>query len=681
MSRMQNYKHWRLVTDKDNVLWLYFDKQNAAVNTIDREVMEELSDIMDNLQHDKTHKGVIIASGKTNGFIAGADISQFNKFKDIDEAVQLLRSGQQILDKIENLKIPTVAMIDGFCVGGGLELALACHYRVVEDSSKKQLGLPEVKLGIHPGWGGSVRLPRLIGAMQGMNMVLSGLTVSGKDAAKLGFVDAAVPKRHLEKAAKYYALQHPPRHKPTWLQTLSNSKPARMILANLFRKRLRAKINPAYYPAPFNVVDNWEDVGVDGDLPMQKEARTCGKLFFSDTCENLVRVFFLQERMKGLSKEIKFSPKHVHVIGAGTMGGDIAAWCALQGMTVTLQDREAKFIAPAIKRAYKLYQEKLKETHLIQKAMDRLTPDVQGYGIQHADVIIEAIFEDLPTKQALFKSLEEKAKPDAILATNTSSIPLDEINTVMRHPERLVGVHFFNPVAKMQLVEIVEGNKTDPTVIQKAIAFTRKIDRLPLPVKSSPGFLVNRVLMPYLLEAVSMIKEGIPAEAIDKAMVEFGMPMGPVALADAVGLDVCLSVAKYLGKYLNTTVPSELTQLVEKGKLGRKTNEGFYKYTKAGKQIKNKDFKYDKPLEPISERLILRMLDEAFACLREGVVADADLLDAGMIFGTGFAPFRGGPICYAKSKGIHELYTQYVKQREQLGEKVEPSHDWEATSA
>jgi len=679
MSRMQHYKHWQLETDNDKLLWLYFNKQNAAVNTIDREVMEELSHIIDGLQNDTEHRGVILASGKKNGFIAGADISQFNKFKDIDQAVQMLRQGQMILDKIENLKIPTVAMIEGFCVGGGLELALACHYRVAEEGSKTRLGLPEVKLGIHPGWGGSVRLPRLIGALQGMNMVLTGRTVSGKAAAKLGFVDAAVPKRHLVKAAKYYAMEHPARHKATWFQNLTNSKLARMVLANVFRKQLRAKINPAYYPAPYNVVDNWEDVGVYGDLPMQKEARTCGKLFFSDTSENLVRVFFLQERMKGLAKEVKFSPKHIHVIGAGTMGGDIAAWCALQGMTVTLQDREPKYIAPAIKRAYKLYQEKLKEPNLVQKAMDRLIPDVQGNGIEHADVIIEAIFENLAAKQDLFKSLEKRAKPDAILATNTSSIPLDDINSVMQHPERLVGIHFFNPVAKMQLVEIVQGQVTDPMNIQKAIAFTRKIDRLPLPVKSSPGFLVNRVLMPYLLEAVAMIKEGVPAEAIDKAMVDFGMPMGPVALADAVGLDVCLSVAKYLGEFMNTSIPPELIKLVEQGKLGRKTGEGFYKYTKAGKQIKNKDFKYSKPLETISDRLVLRMLDEAFACLREGVVADSDLLDAGMIFGTGFAPFRGGPINYAKSKGIHELYNQYIKQREQLGEKMIAKHDWEAT--
>lgn len=677
---MQTYKHWRLETDADKVLWLYFDKQNATVNTMDREVMEELSTIVDGLKNNADCKGVILASAKKNGFIAGADISQFTKFTDVNEAEKLLRHGQMIFDKLEALNKPTVAMIDGFCVGGGLELALACRYRVVEDSPKTRLGLPEVTLGIHPGWGGSVRLPRLIGAPQAMDLILSGRTVIGKVAAKMGFVDVAVPKRHLVKAAKYYVLEQPKPHQATFIQDLTNKQPARLLLSKYLRKQLTAKINPKYYPSPFEVVNNWEQVGVVGDDAMQMEAKTCAKVFFSDTCRNLVRVFFLQERMKGLAKDSHFSPKHVHVIGAGTMGGDIAAWCALQGMHVTLQDREPKFIAPAIKRAYDLFKGKLKENYLVQKAMDRLVPDVAGYGVERADVIIEAIFEDLPTKQALFKSLESRAKPQAILATNTSSIPLDEINTVLQTPERLVGIHFFNPVAKMQLVEIVKGNKTDPSIVEKAIGFVRKIERLPLPVKSSPGFLVNRILMPYLLEAVAMLDEGVPALIIDKAMVNFGMPMGPVTLADTVGLDVCLSVAKYLSKYMDTPVPAKLIELVEKGKLGRKSGEGFYQYKK-GKQVRPSGVTYDKPLEDISDRLVLRMLDEAFACLREGVVSDGDLLDAGMIFGTGFAPFRGGPIHYAKTKGIAELFQQYVRQREALGDKVSKIQSWEEVVA
>ncbi len=678
MSRTQTYKHWRLETDVDQIVWLYFDKLNATVNTLDKEVMEELSNIIDELEHNATNKGVIIASAKRNGFIAGADISQFNKFSDIDEAVHLLKRGQHIFERIEKLNVPVVAMVDGFCLGGGMELALGCHYRVVEESSQTRLGLPEVKLGIYPGWGGSVRVPRLMGGLKGLNLILTGRTVSGKVAAKLGLADVAVPRRHLTKAAKYYVLNKPAKHQATWLEKLTNIKPMRAVLANLMRKKLKDKANPMHYPSPFQVVDNWERVGVEGDIPFDREARGCGRLFFSETSQNLVRVFFLQERLKGLAKESHFTPKHIHVIGAGTMGGDIAAWCALRGFKVSLQDREPKLIAPAIKRAHQLYKEKLKEPHLIQKAMDNLVPDVKGYGIPHADVIIEAIFEDLATKQALFKTIEAQAKPQAILATNTSSIPIDEINTVLKTPERLVGIHFFNPVSKMLLVEVVKGKKTDPSVVDKATGFVRQIDRLPLQVKSSPGFLVNRILMPYLLESVAILNEGIPGVTIDKAMVDFGMPMGPIALADAVGLDVCLSVANHLGHYFNNKIPSQLSDLVTKGKLGRKTGEGFYQY-KNGKQVKQTTHATEQLLEQISDRLVLRMLDESFACLREEVVADADLLDAGMIFGTGFAPFRGGPIHYAKTKGIGELYQQYIKQRKDRGEKIELTQAWEET--
>ena len=271
-------------------------------------------------------------------------------------------------------------------------------------------------------------------------------------------------------------------------------------------------------------------------------------------------------------------------------------------------------------------------------------------------MIIEAVVENLQVKQSIFKTLEQNAKPEAILATNTSSILLDEINTVMQHPERLVGIHFFNPVAKMMLVEVVKGEQTNNAVMNKAIGFVRAIDRLPLPVKSSPGFLVNRILMPYLMEAVVLLEEGVPAVAIDKAMTEFGMPMGPITLADYVGLDVCYSVAKYFVQYFNNPIPDRLLELVEKKKFGRKSGEGFYAYDKKGKQIKpTTEAKTEKSLDEISDRLVLCMLNEAFACLREGVITDGDLLDAGMIFGTGFAPFRGGPIHYAKEKGIKEL--------------------------
>lgn len=647
MSISRTYKHWYLESDADHILWVYFDKQNASVNTIDREVMEEFNHIVDAIAHNTAHKGVIITSGKKTGFIAGADISQFTKFKNIEEANSVLIDGQHILNKLEALKMPTVAMIDGFCLGGGLELALACRFRVAEDSAKTRLGLPEIKLGIHPGWGGTVRMLRLVGALQGLNLVLGAHTVSARAAAKLGFVDIAVPKRQLVRAAKYYALGNVEPHKPTYLQALTNNKIARQVIGQMLRKKLIKKVNPLHYPAPFDVLTNWENVGVNDDRAYELEAKSCGRLFFSDTCRNLVRVFFLQEMLKGLAKDVAYQPKHVHVIGAGTMGGDIASWCALRGFTVTLQDMEPRFIAPAIKRAYNLYKDKLKEKHLIQDAMNRLIPDVHGYGIRKADVIIEAVVEDLAIKQSIFKKIEQQAKPDAILATNTSSIPLDEINTVLASPERLVGIHFFNPVSKMQLVEIVKGDVTTKSIVDKATSFVRQLDRLPLPVKSSPGFLANRILMPYLLESMDLLNEGIPKTVIDKAMTEFGMPMGPITLADTVGLDVCMSVAKYLGNYYKVPIPAKLTELVEQRKLGRKTGEGFYKYDKSGKKISEPHQPYNKPLEEISNRLVGRMLNEAQACLNEGVVANADLLDAGMIFGTGFAPFRGGLMHYA----------------------------------
>ncbi len=681
MNIMQQYQNWRLETDNDQILWLYFDKQNASVNTINREVMLELSQIIDLVAADNGSKGLVIASAKKSGFIAGAEISLFNQFKDIEEATALLKQGQDILNKIEALKIPSVALIDGFCLGGGLELALACRYRIAEDGRKTRLGLPEVKLGIHPGWGGTVRLPRLIGGMQGMNMVMSGHTVSAKAAVKLGFVDAAVPKRQLVHAAKYYINHQPSAHKATWLQSLSNQKFSRQLLGHFMRKQLKQKVSAQHYPAPFHALDNWELVGVDSSAAYDREARSCGKLFFSDTSQNLVRVFFLQEQLKALAKDSGFKAQHVHVIGAGTMGGDIAAWCAVQGFTVTLQDMEPRLIAPAIKRAKKLFVEKLKEGNLVEMAMDRLIPDVNGYGISKADVIIEAVVEDLAIKQKIFKMLESKAKPSAILATNTSSIPLDEINSVLQLPQRLVGIHFFNPVAKMMLVEVVQGQKTSKEVMDKAVGFVGKLDKLPLPVKSSPGFLVNRILMPYLLESMDLLNEGVPAPVIDKAMTSFGMPMGPITLADTVGLDVCLSVAKYLTQYFNTAIPPKLIQMVEQKKLGRKTGEGFYRYDKNGKQLKMEAPAYDKPLHEISDRLVLRMLNEAFACLREGVVQNGDLLDAGMIFGTGFAPFRGGPIHYAKTQGIQELYQQFVLQQQARGDKTDKLAVWEANIA
>ena len=677
MTNLKTHENWKLEKDSDNILWLSFDRKNAAVNSIDAGSFNQLDEIVSTCVNDYNPIALVIKSAKTKGFIAGADITQFAKLKNEQEAYDLIRQGQLILDKLAALPIPTIAMIDGFCLGGGMELALACRYRIATTEQSTKLGLPEVLLGIHPGWGGTIRMPQLIGAMNAMPLILSGQAISANAAEKIGLIDAAVPKRELERAARYYALNNPAPHRPTKLQSLTNNKFVRPLLGMKFEKELSKRVRKEHYPAPFAVIANWIKEGAVGAKAMNNEAKSIAQLMVTDTSHHLVRVFFLQERMKGLAKGIEFAPHHVHVIGAGTMGGDIAAWCALRGFTVTLQDRGAEYIAPAMKRAHALFKKKLKHPRLVQAALDRLTPDPNSFGVSKADVIIEAIFENAEAKQALFKDLELRAKADAILATNTSSIPLDEINKVMKNKERLIGIHFFNPVAKMQLVEVVKGQKTASTIIDNTIAFVAKIGRLPLPVKSSPGFLVNRVLMPYLMEAMKLYEEGIPANVIDKAALKFGMPMGPIELADTVGLDICLSVAEKLTQHYGGEVSDRLTQMVAKKQLGRKTGRGFYRYDKNGKLMREKLAKDYRFSPEIADRLVLRMLNEAVACLREGVIDDADLLDAGMIFGTGFAPFLGGPMHYAKTRGVDKVCETLSQFETKFGERFKADKGWQ----
>lgn len=678
MSKSKHYKNWRVENDKDQIAWVYFDRESSSVNIIDAHVLDEFGAILTDISQQASVAGVVIASAKASGFIAGADVEQFTHFKTEDEVMGLIRKGQKVFDQLAALAMPTVAMIQGFCLGGGCEMALACRYRVAADDQNTKIGLPEILIGIHPGWGGSVRLPRLVGAIHAMDLILSGRTVNAKTAAQMGLVDVAVPERHLEQAARYYVLQHPKPHQPTYLQALSNHSLVRPLLANFLRKKVALKATPDHYPAPYAVIENWSRIGVeDVKRALHVEAESVAKIAMTATARNLLRVFFLRQRLKSLGKGVKFTAGHVHVIGAGTMGGDIAAWCVLQGLQVTLQDREPKYIAPAIKRAHDLFKNKLKVPRLIQAAMDRLMPDVSGLGISKADIIIEAIFENLHAKQQLFKELELLSKPQAVLATNTSSLALDQINTVLQNPERLVGIHFFNPVAKMQLVEVVRGESSSTENIDRAMAFVRQIDRLPLPVKSRPGFLVNRVLMPYLMEAMIMFEEGMSAAAIDQAAVAFGMPMGPIELADVVGLDICLAVAKNLSEHLGESLPERLSQMVKNGELGRKSGKGFYSY-KNGKAIKDKVAMNKSANADIAARLILRMINESVACLREGVVVDSDLLDAGMIFGTGFAPFRGGPMHYAETCGWQNIYAQLQQFTQQYGKRFIPDVGWEA---
>ena len=637
-------EHWKLSRDADGLARLTFDKAGTTTNTLSADVLAELNEALDLLDREPP-KGLVIASGKANGFIAGADIDEFGEVKTEADAIALVKRGWDTFERLAAVGYPTLALIRGFCLGGGTELALACRYRVVVDEPGTRLGLPEVMLGIVPAWGGMKRLPRLAGAPAALDLLLTGKTIDARRAKKLGIADECVPPRIMENTARGVLKAAPPPRRLGFPLSLTLNPLVRRIIAAQAKKQVAKRARREHYPAPYAILELW--VKHDGNALAAPAADPASvpSLLKTPAAANLIRVFKLQERLKSLGKEGDFKAGHVHVVGAGTMGGDIAAWCALRGLTVTLQDQNAERLVPAFGRAAKLFAQRLRDPRRVRDASDRLIPDVGGAGVARADVIIEAIFENLDAKRSLFAALEGKAKPGAILATNTSSIPLEDIASAMRDPSRLVGIHFFNPVPQMMLVEVVAGKATRVDLRSDAAAFIRQIDKLPLPVKSAPGFLVNRVLAPYLMTAMRCVDEGIAPETVDEAALAFGMPMGPVELADTVGLDICVAVGKMLSP--DTEPPKKLAELVAAGHLGRKSKRGFYDWS-TGKAAKQGAGAVPAGL---ADRLIGPFVAEAKAALAEGIVADADLVDAGAIFGTGFAPFRGGPLHYAAGEG------------------------------
>ena len=638
------HKHWKPDTDRDNIVWLTFDKAESSTNTLSGEVVAEFSAVLDELRA-KNPRALIIRSGKSSGFIAGADVEEFTRITSTDQALAIVRRGWDAMNQLAALPFPTLALVNGFCMGGGLELALACRYRIAVDQPGTRFALPEVMLGILPGWGGVMRLPRVVGPTAALDMMMTGRSVDARRAKRMGLADASVPPRVMNNSAHIMALEAPPPHKLPLLQSLMNSAALRGIVASMARKQLAAKARREHYPAPYAILELWQKYDGDPFAPPVGDPASVATLVEGNTARNLIRIFFLQERMKSLGKESDFKARHVHVIGAGVMGGDIAAWCAMRGLAVTLQDQSANALAPAMKRAQALFKRRLRDTRRIRDAADLLIPDVAGDGARRADVIIEAIFENLVVKRDLFAKLEAAAKPGAILATNTSSLKLADISANFADPSRLVGIHFFNPVPQMQLVEIVSGANTDRETARKAAAFVRQIDKLPLHVKDSPGFLVNRVLGPYLNQALRMVDEGMAPETIDAAMTQFGMPMGPIELADTVGLDICMHAGKALAGG-SAEPPKKLADLVAAGNLGKKSGRGFYAW-QDGKAHKGA---VGAVTPELIERLIAPYLKEAQAVVAEGIVADADLADAGLIFGTGFAPFRGGPLNYLATR-------------------------------
>ena len=670
------FKHWSSEQDADRIVVLTIDRAGSSVNTFAREVLDELNEIVERLSFELP-KGVVIRSGKTAGFIAGADISEFESYGRSGSVLDAISFGQGVMQHLSRLRCPTVAAIHGHCMGGGTELALACRNRVASRDPSTRIGLPEVKLGIFPAWGGSARLPYLIGAPKALELMLSGRTVSAEQARAIGLVDAVTSAEMLVERAREIVRRPPSRSLQQRLSAwATNIWPARQLLAPMVRKQTAAKARPEHYPAPFALIETWRRGG-SLTQRLRHEARAVAKLAQTATARNLIRVFFLQERLKGLGSGTDSGISHVHVIGAGVMGGDIAAWAALRGFTVSLQDREMKYIEPAMKRARELFSRRLKTAERIDPALARLKADVEGKGVADADLVIEAIFENAEAKEALYRKAEPDMKEGALLASNTSSIPLDELRQAVGHPQRFLGLHYFNPVALMPLVEIVRHDKLDKTAEKRAFAFCKAIDKLPVPVRGTPGFLVNRILMPYMLEAVRLYGEGVPGPVLDKAAKKFGMPMGPIELADTVGLDVAASVGRELSEFLKLEIPKGMEALLESGKRGKKDGEGFYKWENGKAQKPEVDPGYSAPAD-IEDRMILPMLNEAVACLHDGVVDDADLCDAGVIFGTGFAPFRGGPIQHIRDTGADRLRQRLVELEKQYGPRFAPREGWDS---
>ena len=636
--------HWSLVREPNGLAWLSFDRAGTSANSLSAETLDELNQVLDLLDA-QPPTGLIIQSAKKHSFIVGADIHAMSQLTDPQAVHAFIKAGGITFDRISALSYPTLALIDGTCLGGGLELALACRRRIVVDTPATRIGLPEVKLGIVPGWGGMRRLPAIIGAPLALDLMLTGRTLDADRAIRAGLADFKVaPRLSLTSARRHVLAATQPRRGPA-LGRLLNLPTVRRFTAQRALKNVDARDPYHHYPAPRAIIEIWSRHNGD---PL-RAPHLVDALFSSAPARNLVRVFHLQERLKAFARQgldrtaLRAPLPRIHVIGAGVMGSDIAAWCAYKGMTVTLSDNNPDSITAAQTRAGKLFSRRLRDKRLARHAFDRLIPDPDGHGIAHADIVLEAIAENADAKRALYRAIEPRMKADALLATNTSSLQLAELFPSLENPRRLVGVHFFNPVAQLPLVEVVRSNVSGESFLDQALQWVGMLGKLPLPVRDLPGFLVNAVLAPYMHEAIRCVQEGVAPEAVDEAMLAFGMPMGPIELADKVGLDVVRAAGIQLVE--SDDVPPVLQRLVDQGHLGAKTGKGFYPW-RDGRVVKDGRGRHD---DALVQRLLAPLRAKAQSQLDAQAVADADLVDAGMIFGAGYAPFTGGPLHHDSS--------------------------------
>jgi 3-hydroxyacyl-CoA dehydrogenase/enoyl-CoA hydratase/3-hydroxybutyryl-CoA epimerase len=668
----------RHVTE-DNVCVLTFDRPDSAANIFDRDTLVELGRHLDVIASSPNLKGLVLASAKPSIFIAGADLGSFSKATRPEELSDLIDLGQNLFNRLSALSIPTVAAIHGACVGGGYEICLACDARIASPDKSTKIGLPETLLGILPAWGGSTRLPRLIGVPKALEIILAGKTLAAKPALKCGMIDDIVPREYLVEKASQMILTRGSRlseRKSGFTKSLLSTGLAARLIAGRVEKTLYKKTR-GHYPAPFKaleVVTRGISRSIEESLALERDAIV--ELARGEVARNLIRIFFLQERAKKLSgvpgddKSKIEKVRQIAVIGAGVMGAGIAQWASSREISVILRDINHDAVAKGLAGITKLYEAGVKRYALTsveaRAGMDRIAPSATDVPLTGVDVVIEAAVEKMELKKQLFARLDELAGPKTMLATNTSALSISEIAAATKHPERVVGVHFFNPVHRMQLVEVIAGRQTSPEVVRRAVKFVQQIGKLPVVCKDSPGFLVNRILMPYLIEAGRLFACGARIEDIDECMLDFGMPMGPLRLIDEVGLDVCNHVATDLATKFSDRMeaPSVLEKMVADKLLGKKSGRGFYVHAKGAHEPDVNpdidDYHHDASCAKLSRdelqsRMVLLMVNEAARCLEEGVAAEAADVDFGMIMGTGFAPFRGGPLRYADSTGIKQL--------------------------
>jgi 3-hydroxyacyl-CoA dehydrogenase/enoyl-CoA hydratase/3-hydroxybutyryl-CoA epimerase len=649
-------------TGTDTVAIVQFDRPASSANVLDTKTLVALSEIINDLDQ-QSLSGVVFESAKPSVFIAGADLKELANTEARAELVDL---GQRTFGQITALKCVTVAAIHGACAGGGLELALACDFRVASEDRSTRIGLPEVNLGLLPAWGGSTRLPRLIGLPRALQIILRGQLMPAPKAQRLGVIDAVAPPQRLRDLALRFVAQG----KPQW-RNLRRAAwiPAAKTVAALARKSALKKTR-GHYPAALKAIDLAEKSlfrSVSRSLSAEKEAIL--RLADTATSRNLVGVFFLQDRAKHLVAPNAQSIRRTGVIGSGVMGSGIAQWLAARGMDVLLRDVDATQLAGGLQRAEKLFADARRRGLLssaeAQAGMDRIVPAELPVEMKLVDLVVEAAVEKMELKKQIFADLEERTRPDTLLATNTSALSVTEISRGLQHPERVAGLHFFNPVHRMKLVEIVRAEETSGVTIDTAVAFVQRVGKLPVVVRDRPGFLVNRILLPYLIEAGRLFEAGADVRLLDETMLDFGMPMGPLRLLDEVGLDVASDVAQSLCAAFPSRmqVPEIFSKFLARGIKGRKAGKGFYDYRNGHQskvnssvlRLREREGNAELTQEELQKRMVLLMINEAAMCLEESIVEDPRDIDFAMIMGTGFAPFRGGPLRYADACGIDRI--------------------------